>query len=1477
MTRTSYNLTNLVRRRSPLFFFSQVTPTLALLLLALLISISSLNAAAQVRCKLEHYSTLDGLIHESVTSLLKGKDGYLWIGTWGGLNRFDGHDFSAFRSATNCTFNMGNSRIDQIVEDGTDYLWLRAYDLQVYRFNKHNERFESLADILQLPEQFKLAVHKIHSFRDGELWLNSKDQGLFYVPDRDDVKRHYIRFASDRSSENRLPSNYVNFVKADSRGKIWVATSKGIVSIDQTLNDTYTVERHEKQALLEKSYCSMAEDTDNIYFGSNDGILTVIKKSNGVLRSVRLGNVALNNLCASKVSSSLYISDAAGCLWVYNRNSGALQSQALSRFPLHLMYEDIRGAVWIEPNERGVYRYDPLTKKAKLFLGGAKYAKKHDDGHFNIFEDQHNRLWVSMKGEGFGYYSAEIDTVLTHYQGTDGDEHEFPRLVYGVLYDKLGYLWMKTEQRGLEKLSLLGDDFQSFLLNQNGGARLENEVRGIMVDRKNRIWLGSKGDDLRIFKDGQEIFDVFLNRPRHGLGAPYVIFEDSEYNVWIGTKGKGLFKATPVTAAGDKYHLTHYPALSSSANTVARQIYSIAEDDKKRIWIGTFDGGIFVANSLGNGSHFRHLRGGTFLGSGNNYTKIRIIAPKKDGSIWVGTTDGLMILKDTLLRSHQVFTTAYYYNKYNNDASLGNNDIQYILHDRQQKTWICTSGGGLNQAISRDPLRQIRFRKYTQSEGLSSDYILSAIEDRQGRLWLSSPGGLSCFDVSSATFANYSSNDGIPESSFSEASRSMFLNGKLVFGMMKGYIIFDPSTVRRHRDLSPLAFTDFLINGKSITTEKGIDSKYLNINYRRQIVLAHNENNFNINFTLLNFKDDGKTRYSYRLLGLDTSWQKNSTVRRASFTNISPGRYTFQLKYSNSSDNSNQPLRTLDIVVLSPWWFTWWAYIIYALIFAVFALYVRKNILTVLRLRQQVAVEHQLADLKANFFTNISHELRTPLTLIVNPVEELLVSERLTERGQQYLEIVHRNARRMERFMNKLLDLRKAQNGSASLNTSYVDVLSFSRIIADYFRQTADAKSVSIFINSNVNEIWTWIDVEKMDVVLYNLISNALKFSPAHTEIIIDLHVNNNKLTITVQDAGPGVDPSHLNQLFDLYFSDPGKNNENRGIGIGLSLCREYVQLHKGLIKAFNNENGGLSVEITLNILAEMHDHAEKCEGGLAREHLSPLPALNTSERREDYDKGKPSLLLVEDNCELRFFLETQLAVSYHVHTAVNGVDGLRLAKELLPDIILSDVMMPEMNGIEMLAKLKADKNTSHIPLILLTAKNSVQSQVKGLEEGADGYITKPFNMSHLRATLSNVVNGRKLLFENLQKGKVTIDLEPAPVSVSSRDKEFLQEVLKIVERGMTDTDFNIDMVAESIGMGRSSFYKKFKSLTDQAPVEFVREMRLKRAVQYMEAGDCNISEIAYKSGFNNPKYFSTCFKERYKLSPKEYMKTSEN
>ena len=1497
---------------------NQIKYFCSFMLLLLMVDVNTVRG--QLKAKIEHYSTEDGLSHDEIMWMIKDHEGFMWFATWDGINRFDGHNFITYKARPGDNSNLKNNRIQYITEDKAGYLWLRAYNKQIYRFNKKTEQFFAVSDLLRGMPQQDVSFNQIIPHDLSTVWLTTKSQGVYCVLNLEGNKPRIIRYADDAAAGFRLPSNKIVFFYEDHLQQFWVGTDKGISCLRKDRSGVYQHTKLNNKFSSGYDYTAITEDKTRIWLTTKQGELVYYDKSTHLFVSKKVADHSLNNIRLSHKRNVLYISaPGSRLITVAVPDLRVTVAVKPGLGPFLSIFEDKTGLLWIEPEKQGVVKYDPVSSSFKNYVQKNDATYDMPPENYSVFEDNTGMVWICMKGGGFGYYNQRTQAVDYFYNEPGSPTRQFSNLITCKYFDPAGVLWLSANDRGLNKVVFQRNDFNHKLLVESTLNKSDNEVRSVFHDHKNRLWLAAKVGKLYITDaQGKRLTSMFVNEPKGGLGFVYTIIADKEKNIWLGTKGNGLFKAEPVDAGETKYKLTHFRADENDQGSLSSNlIYSLLQDKKGRIWVATYGEGINLIS--GTGSKIRFINKKNLLAKYpiTAFDKVRHLQEDVNGYIWMATTDGLLLL-DAGNGNASGFKFKSYRKIPGEQASLGNNSIQFIFKDAASRLWLLTSGGGLNRALGKDPFKSLKFKVYTTENGLPNDYLLNCVEDRHGNLWLATENGLSRFNPHQQQFRNYDSYDGIPKSGFSEASGLKLPDGNLIFGCLNGYLFFNPDAVVNHKVNGKMALTNLQINNQDADPSDEKSPLKININNTSEITLMHDENIISIDYTVLDYRSVNKQVYAYRLTGFDTVWHTNKNQHRATYTNLPAGNYVFEVKSLSNDLYANKPSKTVKITILPAPWHTLWAYLLYSVLALALIEMIRRTAFTMIKLRNRISVERRLSALKLSFFTNISHELRTPLTLILNPIEEIYKKERLSEQGTQYIHVVRKNANRMVRFINQLLDLGKVQSGKATVDLTQVEVLAFVRDIGGYFAEMAEEKEITLQVRANVKELYAWIDADKIDIVLYNLLANAFKFTPDGREITVDINQNteHETFTISVIDQGIGVAEDQLEDIFELYFEGDKIGHHLKGTGIGLALSKELVDLHHGKIYAGNNEGGGLTVVVELrygkahykhdlgNVFGspgevttsgqivtqsviydpdkvyvnsqlpaqEIVDEPQQVNtvGQQVRKPLHGYPDINVDEE----NAKAPLVLLVEDNTDLRKFLAIQLMGHYRIAEAGDGADGLEKAIRLLPDLVLSDVMMPVMDGIRLLDNLKNNALTSHIPVVLLTARFAIENQIEGLQYGADCYITKPFHQDFLLAAVDNLLKQRRKIFESLVAHKKKIILAPSEIVITSKDEIFLKEIIRIVESGMANPEFNIDAVAESIGMGRTTFYKKFKSLTNQAPVEFVREMRLKRGMQLLDAGENNVSEIAYSVGFSSAGYFSTCFKEKFHLSPSEYYKS---
>ncbi len=1440
-------------------------------------------ANAQPKFNIDHYNTEDGLSHDMVTCIFKDKEGFMWFGTPNGLNRFDGNRFVTFKSSPGDLSQLANTRVEQVVEDDFLHLWIRTADGQVYRFDKRTGQFFPLSAVLQYETGAKYQFKQIITISKNEIWLETMENGLLMLSDPSSNSMEHVGYNTGAIKNFALPSNKINFFKEDGAGRIWVGSPKGVICL---VKDKSGIYRNNGWGFVSDStnFTCMADGGGKLYFGTTKGRQYVFDTLTKQYEYRKRSSFRLNDMLVNRAGTRLFAVSSSGELLVTDLKTGqTLKYLYNTREPLSTLFEDRKGNIWIKPTWQGALRFSPSSTGFSTYQ--PLYTGQNNSGdYFRVFEDSSGKVWVNLKGGGFGYYNPAKDAIENFYRETSSPNRLLSNIVRSVYYDPAGTLWLLTGEPGIEKISFQQNNFNLQSLSSPGAFPADNEVRAVFKDRKNRLWVGAESGNLYVLENGKPLANLFYNFPKNGLGQVNTIMQAKNGAIWLGTKANGLYKAVPLDLGETKYRLFRYRHNPENPNSLSsNQVYSLVEDSAGRVWIGSFDNGLNLLMPGMGDSIFIHDRDYLSEYPKSGFRNIRHMALDKQGNLWLATTDGLLVAGTA-----QPGTCRFAaYQKVPGDIeSLGNNDIQYILRDSGNNMWLATSGGGLNQAIGNDPLKALEFKVFTTSQGLANDYTISCVEDDKQQLWVATQAGLSRFDPQHSTFRNFNSNNGLPHYAFSEAATAKMADGRLVFGTQKGLLSFYPDSIADHTIPARIVFTNLQVNNKDAVAG-GIDSilKY-SINYTNAITLRHDQNNISIDYTVPDYRSGGKQVYAYRLQGFDTGWRNNDAVLRAIYTNLPPGHYLFEVKCLNNELYSNEPAKSLHITIEPHPWKTGRAYTLYLILAALVLLVVWRTSLTMLRTRQKLALEKKLAELKLNFFTNVSQELRTPLTLITNPIEEIQKNEPLTEKGRQDIEAVCRNTASLKRFVSQLLELRKLQGSDTKLIVTRVDLLSFVKRIGGYFADVSREKKINFSVEAEPGDWEAWIDMDKIETVVHNLLDNAFKFTPGGKSVTLYLKkdMETDDIVLEVSDEGPGVPNDQLEKIFDLFYEGGEAGWKNgKGKGVGLALSKVIMQMHSGSVVAFNNRYGGLTVSVNLPTETDHFDGEEVNSTAWVDEQGLSDKEIQAKNQASDNHVGAavvgpvPLILLVVNDAELKASLHTLLSRTYRIEVAGNGVEGLEMANELLPDLVLSDMIMPKMDGIKMLNRLKKNIATSHIPVVLLIDRIEVENRLDGLEYGADYYITKPFEEEFFSAAIHNLAGKRKKLLEAMLEDKMSMKPEPGSERLTSLDEFFLNKILAIVKEKMPDPQFNIDKVAESISMVKATFHKKFKALTGLAPSEFVHEMRLKRAKHYLDTEFGNIPGIAYASGFRNPRHFSASFKAKYQITPSEYLKKKNN
>lgn len=1432
---------------------------------------------AQPICQIQHFSIYNGLVQRTVSDIVQDSKGFIWFSTWNGLNRYDGYTFKNYKAYPGDGCTLTSNRILRIVPDQQNNIWCQTYDARVYLFDSHQEKF---IDILQPFEQKSgetYIVRKIYALSKGVSWIVC-DHGAFRVDEQKLENEDESAITPYTPEIGNLPGRKISRIEQDADGDEWIFTDKSVCIVGQkTISD-------------KTHFTSFCENNEKMYLISSKH-LAIYNQQNG---QVQYEEIPLDysrlNCILSLGKDTIGIGTNNGIILFFAKSKQFRNVEM--HFNVMRLFEDSHNELWLFSKEqRGIVRYDPLTNEQQHYETPTQNMPKAElRSRDVIFEDSQGTLWVVPHLGCLSYYDREDKELKPYYTDYSKPESKFTPVILNFYVDNQKNFWY-ANNFWMDKISFFPNASQ--LTTFDSG----HETRAIMVDKQQNLWVANKKGVIRIFNPDKTLKGYLT--PEGTISSKAISFsrniycftEDEQGNIWMGSKWDGIIRLSP--KRDGSFQIRNYVHKEEDPYSLSNNsVYCIYQDSKKRMWIATHGGGINLLQETADGE-IRFLHNGNLLKdySKDKFNKVRVIK-EVNNTLLVGTTEGLITFSCNFERPEEI---KFYTNVRIPDlaSSLSSNDVIYIYTDSRQNSYVLTFTGGINQIISNNLLTdQIQFKTYTKRNGLVSDLVLSMIEDQQKNLWVISENTLAKFDPENGTFEHYNEKHLQKEIYFSEASPAIIRN-QLILGTDAGILKINPAAFSKSSYTPPIVFTSLKIQGVQ---------QQLDLDDLEELKLKPDERNVSFQFAALDYINPSSISYAYRLKGLEEKWNEVENSRTASYINLPPGNYELQIRSTNSDGVWTDNVRKLSVIVIPTFWETYWAVLVYIILFILFTATIVYIILYIYKLRHQIYMEQQLANIKLRFFTDISHELRTPLTLITSPVGEVLEHEPLTPSARKLLTVVHNNTERMLHLVNQILDFRKIENKKMKVLLEKTDVLSLLQKVMDNFRLIAEEKNINYQLETNQEAIETWIDQDKFEKIIFNLLSNAFKYTPANKSITVIANVESSRLIVSIKDEGIGIDLQKQQTLFQRFETLVKFNILQPSSGIGLSLVKELIELHCGNIEVKSQPGVGSEFTVILPMNQKVYEGRENTEFILndgnsvpaeKKNEIRPMveiasmaditPSETAKEPNQISNEEDPvSILIVEDNVELRNFLSDILSESYRVLTATNGQEGLDQAREYIPDLIISDIMMPAMDGLDMVKNIKENREICHIPIILLSAKSSLDDRISGLEQGIDDYITKPFSATYLKIRIKSLLHQRKELQEiywkawseklnNTQETTLEEKLTPSQPQIISYDEQFMQQVMQVMEEQMENSELTVDEFAQLLNLGRSVFYQKLKSIIGLSPVDFIREIRIKRAVQLIDSGEYNFSQVAYMTGFNDPKYFGKCFKRQMGMTPSEY------
>jgi signal transduction histidine kinase/ligand-binding sensor domain-containing protein/DNA-binding response OmpR family regulator len=1449
----------------------------------LLYFLSVQSAAGQNIFRFEHIGSANGLSHNTGHSILFDSKGFMWIGTWNGLNRFDGYEFKVFRTGSDNASNFTNNRVTRLWEDKRGFIWIETYDGYYHFFDPQTETFTTIPHY-EGTEVNNGAMKFFLQYNDDIIVLGSAVWGVFYLRyDKAGNTYNITRYSED--SKSPIPDNSVKFINADSENNIWIGTQKGLTFINHT---SIGVDKPVLENMfLNKAFTSFMEISRQIWFGTNGTGILIFDKDSRLAENINTEN---NRFLKSDHITSIYRNRTRNIL-VGFENAGIMitdsSAEKWENVPFHgssldQIYEDRYNQLWLTALEFGLTRYDPVRHLSKFYVMTPDEIKPLTDlERPQFFEDSQNHLWIGLHGSGLSLYKREKDSFEFFRNDPKDPNSISSNIVHCITEDKTGQLWLGTGQvlGGLEKVILNNSGFEHYLPEAERINILDNVTRALMEDNNKFLWVATKAGRIHLFDSTLRQVKTFIYLPgieeKSVRNNSYVFFQDRRGYLWIGSKGYGLSVSTvPVKRKPLNYNELKFKRFEyQSADTLSignNNIYSICQDKDESIWIGTYGNGLSILkNPYSPVPEFIRINQENSNLSSN---LIRHIMFDSSGNLWIATTFGLNFLSRELIEKG-VYQFKVFLRNPSVETSLSYNDIIHIFEDSSGRIWFGTFGGGVD-LLERIENQNAIFRHFGSEDNPGFGIIYGILEDNMKNIWLSTESGLTRLNPESGEKEIYNNFNGLGFNSFSENTCYKRSDGSLVFGGYLGFEVIRPDKLLSTTAETRVELTKFMLFNKEVSIgQKGSPLKK-SISFSDNIELKFNQSSFTLDFTALDFLDPDQISYSYKLDNFESAWNNVGNQHRATYTNLSPGKYVFRVKAAGSDGKSPSAERILNIRIMSPWWETYPAYTLYLLIVITIIISIYKTITRINRYKNELIIEKKVNELKLQFFTNISHEIRTPLTLIIGPIEDLLSEKDINPQKKIQLEIMLKNAKRMLRLTNQLLDFRKVQNNKMVLHIREIDLISFSREIFKSFEPLARHKGITYSFDTQFDSLKIFADPAKLDTIIYNILSNAIKFTKSGKKVTvkIDNSPDGSFVDISVTDEGPGIPQKNLSEIFTRYTIL--SNQDLAGTGIGLSLSYELARLHKGdiLISSTVGKGSTFTIRLLKGVNQFLTDSGIENDNSPSAEQffLHSADFYGNLETDEDFPgtelSDKDIMLIVEDNNEILNYICQSLKSSFTCIGAKNGNEGLQLARKMNPDIIVTDIMMPGMDGMEMTKVLKQDLDTSHIPVIMLTAKTDMKDQIEGIETGAETYIVKPFNIEYLKTVATNLLNQRsKVLAWYLENKSV----DRKTLNINSKDEEIIRKVVTYIEENYK-TDFSIDDLSVFANVSRTVLYNKIKGLTGLSPIEFTRKIKLNIAADLLKKG-YNVSEAAYNTGFTDPKYFSRLFKEQFGYTPSRY------
>jgi signal transduction histidine kinase/ligand-binding sensor domain-containing protein/DNA-binding response OmpR family regulator len=1317
------------------------------------------------------------------------------------------------------------------------------------------------------------SVNAILKDKNGFMWFGTED-GLNRFDGQNFTAYHHRDI--DSTSIGRGP---VIAMTQDETGNIWLATNLTLsvynLNVDSFINFDFS-----KYGWIISLY---ADHSGKIWVGTYEGlyIFDPVSKIVKAFKADTQNRYKLNSNIIRCIFEDTHHNIWVGTdngLHLYNRDkelftrfiSDANRADAISNNQIFSFAEDKKGKIWIGTNRGGLNVMSNRKDSFISYKSDANDVNTLSSNHISkVIFDKDEQLWVGT-GSNLDVFNPKTGKVvrvkssLVEQSGFAPSIDE--RSVRDIYIDDAGIYWIAIHQGGVNKYdtNLAFFNHKQFNLFDPNGLT-GSSVMAFAESPSGDIFIGTEGTGLNIFNRKTGQIKPFRLSAQRANNASIIALESTNKTLWIGTYQAGLYNVNLATGTTKSFHIAR-----SKTDPKDVPVNCFKTDTDGKVWMGTNGNGVYLfdptTNLLQASDQIFQLKSGQKVPLNDFITTIE---QDKSGNLWFGSNGTGIAIYYPSQKRFQVLN--------HGNSGLPMDIIQTIYCDHSGKVWVGSLGGGL---CLYNP-KTNSFERFDESYSLSNDVVYEILEDEKGKLWISTNKGISSFDSNKKVFRNFSHYNGVQQSTFNIGAGLITSDKTIFFGGLNGFNYFKSADIFQKNNVPPLVTTSLKINNKQVNAGENAEITE-HISTVKEMVLSYKQN-FSIDFIALNYTVPHENRYSYVLEGFDKEWNKVGTNSTAVYTNLDPGNYVFRLKAYSEDGSWETPERVINVTVKPPFWRTYVAYFSYLALILLAIWAIRRSSIQKLkrefmRTQERLEMKHliekerhdaeqkmELEKVKIKFLTNLSHELKTPLTLVLNPIENLMFQENATEKLEM-LNLISRNAKRLLNLVNQLLDFRRIESNELTLHKTDGDLITFTQEIVDSFKYIAVRKNISLHFVSSYSNYHTTFDKDKLERILINLLSNAIKFTNDGGNVSLQIAGEGETgIRLILRDTGIGLSSDMTDKIFERFFR---VNNHvdilNQGSGIGLSIAQEFIKLHGGTIKVESEQGVGSAFIIFLPLLP------------IAFQQTSPQIMLQKeSEPIESFAKNEPPklempvVLIVDDDDDLRAYLVESLKTKYKIIEASDGKQGWQKALANHPQVIISDVNMPGIDGIEMVRKIKNDTRTKHIPIIMLTVLSDETDQLKGLESGASDYLTKPFSFHLLSIKIENLLSLNSLLKNTYSKH---IQFETPEVEIESEDEKFLLKFTRYVEEHIENPNLSIEELSKAMFVSRGTLYVKVLSFTGETPVEYVRSLKLKKALSLLQKNDLKISQIAYSVGFSNPNYFARAFKAKFNVSPSEYV-----